>query len=136
MERITVTRMEAEVVVDTDPGEAVEEVVKEAEEDSAVEEAAAAAQVMAEEAVEAVGAARPAPEAAEAAATTGAPAVAQTTGGKKRGAVSSKQCVCYTKNTFSASVIISIVITTCSLDHKPRGQVTMNNVPYLSTSGQ
>lgn len=61
----------------------------EVEEDSAVEEVAEAAQDMVEEAVEAVGAALPVPEAGEAAAITGAPAGVQTTGGEKRGAVSS-----------------------------------------------
>lgn len=89
--RITVTRTEAAAVVVADPVAEVEEeeVVMEAEEDSAVEEVAEAAQDTVEEAVEAVGAALPAPEAAEAAAITGAPAGVQTTGGEKRGAVSS-----------------------------------------------
>ena len=87
--RITVTRTEAAVAVVADPvAEAeVEEGVMEAEEDSAVEEVAEAAQDTVEEAVEAVGVALPAPEAAEAVAITGAGV--QTTGGEKRGAVSS-----------------------------------------------
>ena len=88
--RITVTRMEAAVAAD--PGAEVEEeevVMEVVEEGSAVEGVAEAAQDTVEEAVEAVGAALPAPEAAEAAAVTGAPAGVQTTGGEKRGAVSS-----------------------------------------------
>lgn len=88
--RITVTRMEAAVAAD--PGAEVEEeevVMEVVEEGSAVEGVAEAAQDTVEEEVEAVGAARPAPEAAEAAAVTGAPAGVQTTGGEKRGAVSS-----------------------------------------------
>ena len=88
--RITVTRMEAAVAAD--PGAEVEEeevVMEVVEEGSAVEGVAEAAQDTVEEEVEAVGAARPAPEAAEAAAITGAPAGVQTTGGEKRGAVSS-----------------------------------------------
>ena len=88
--RITVTRMEAAVAAD--PGAEVEEeevVMEVVEEGSAVEGVAEAAQDTVEEAVEAVGAALPAPEAAEAAAITGAPAGVQTTGGEKRGAVSS-----------------------------------------------
>ena len=75
-----------------DPGAEVEEeevVMEVVEEGSAVEGVAEAAQDTVEEEVEAVGAARPAPEAAEAAAVTGAPAGVQTTGGEKRGAVSS-----------------------------------------------
>ena len=80
--RITVTRMEAEAVVDTDP-EVAEEVVMEVEEDSAVVEVEAeAAQDSEEEAAEEVGAVLPVPEAAEEAATTGA--VDRMIGGEKR----------------------------------------------------
>ena len=80
--RITVTRMEAEAVVVTDP-EVAEEVATEVEEDSEVAamEAEAALDTE-EEAVVEVGAVLPAPEAAEEAATTGA--VDRMIGGEKR----------------------------------------------------
>ena len=80
--RITVTRMEAEAVVVTDP-EVAEEDVTEVEEDSEVAamEAEAALDTE-EEAAEEVGAVLPAPEAAEEAATTGA--VDRMIGGEKR----------------------------------------------------
>ena len=78
--RITVTRMEAEAVVVTDP-EVAEEVVMEVEEDSAVAEVEAA-QDSEEEAAEEVGAVLLEPEAAEEAATTGA--VDRMIGGEKR----------------------------------------------------
>jgi len=62
------------------------------------------------------------PEAAGEEEVTGAPEEDLTTGGEKR------ECGQRVLNYYFRFII---VITTCSLDRSPRGQVTMNNVPYL-----
>ena len=119
MARTTVTRTAAAA----DP--VVEEeaaVVTEEEEDMAAEAVVEAALGSEEAAVAEAGADLQVPEAAgEEEEVTGAPEDL-TTGGEK------SECG---QGVLDYYFRFIIVITTCSLDRSPRGQVTMNNVPYL-----